>query len=66
VHYHRTESDLHIKVMQSAPGWKLILEPPRIEGAQIQVLQGTLEGADKTPIIVTEGKELEVKLIKNN
>jgi hypothetical protein len=66
VHYHRTESDLHIKVEQSAPGWKLILEPPQVEGAQIQVIQGTLEGANKAPIIVTKGKEVELKLVKNN
>jgi glycogen debranching enzyme len=64
VYYHRTDSDLHIKVVQSAPGWKLILEPPQIEGARIQVLQGALEGTDKAAIIVAEGKEVEVRLIK--
>ncbi len=65
VHYLNTETEIHIKVKQSSPGWKLIIEPPVIEDAEIQVLQGTLQGSDQEQIIVSTGAEAEVKLIKN-
>jgi len=52
-------------VKQSSPGWKLIIDPPVIEDAEIQVLQGTLQGIDKEQIIVSTGVEAEVKLVKN-
>ena len=65
VHYLNTESEIHFKVKQSTPGWKLIIEPPVAEDAEIQVLQGTLQGSDQEQIIVSTGAEAEVKLIKN-
>ena len=65
VHYLNTETEIHIKVKQSSPGWKLIIDPPVIEDAEIQVLQGTLQGSDKEQIIVSTGADAEVKLIKN-
>jgi glycogen debranching enzyme len=65
VYYLNTETEIHIKVKQSSPGWKLIIEPPLIEDAEIQVLQGTLQGSDKEQIIVSTGANAEVKLIKN-
>jgi hypothetical protein len=65
VYYLNTETEIHIKVKQSSPGWKLIIEPPLIEDAEIQVLQGTLQGSDQEQIIVSTGADVEVKLIKN-
>jgi len=65
VHYQRTETEVHIRVKQLTPGWKIILEPPLEEGTRMEVVQGALKGAGKAPIIVSTGEEVEVKLIKN-
>ena len=65
VYYHETDTELHIKVEQSSPGWKLILEPPEIGDAQLMILEGTLEGGAEPQTIVSTDVGVEVKLVKN-
>ena len=65
VRYLNTETEVHVKVEQSSPGWKLIVEPPHIENSQMQVLQGDLEGDPQEKFVVSTGAVAEVKLIKN-
>ena len=65
VYYQSSETELHIKAEQSAPGWKLILEPPQLQDTQIQVIQGDLEGDSHAQIIVSTEEKVEVKILKN-
>lgn len=66
VYYHRTATELHIKVEQTSPGWKLILEPPQFKDTHnIEVLQGKQQGPHDDQSIVSTGRYAECKLIKN-
>ncbi len=65
IYFENNDKELHIRVEQTASDWKLILEPPKMQGTELQVIQGSSEGDAEVPIIVSMGENVEIKLYKS-
>ena len=65
VYYKKSGEEIHIRVEQSSPDWKLILEPAVQNDEVVEVIQGKKEEKEGASTIVSKGKKIEVKILKN-
>jgi len=65
VFYKKSGDEIHIKVEQKSPDWKLILEPAIQNDELLEVIEGTQEEMEGVSTIVSEGKKIEIKILNN-